>query len=163
MNVKKYPEADPHFYDKVRGACKNDLERGLIIILQWTGMHLSCLLSLTPEQMDKRGNIHWRRPKTGRPMKAAIPTGDQDLVRAWIDEHGSNRKKMRMTQYRIGWIGERAGFEDLSAMTFRVMKGCTLLDEGMPPHQVCHRLGCSLDTLMDHYAQLMDDRRTGRW
>jgi len=159
MNVKKFPEPDPQFFEKVRGACKNDLERGMVIILQWTGMHLSSLLSLTPGQMDKRGNLHWRRTKNSRQMRAAIPKGDQDLVRSWIAQYGSNRRKARMTQYRFSWIGERAGFDDLSPMTFRVMRGCVLLDDGMPPHEVCHILGCSLHTLMDHYAVLKADRR----
>lgn len=154
---KKFPEADPHFYEKVRGACKDDYERGMVLILQHTGMHLSCMMALTLSQLDDGGHLHWRRTKTHRPMRALIPEGDRDLVRKWI---ASPSKTDRYVQYKIAEIGSRAGFPGLSPMTFRTMRGCTLLDEGWQAHEVCHILGCKLSTLQDHYAVLKDDRRT---
>jgi hypothetical protein len=161
VNVKKFPEADPLFHQKVMGACQNDFERGLVIILRATGMHLSCLTSLTPKQMDMKGRISWHRPKTGRPMRATIPKGDRDLARDWIETFGGegSTRSDRWVQYVIKDIGARAGFPDLSPMSFRVQRGCDLLDEGEPPHRVAHLLGCKLSTLEEHYAVLRADRK----
>ncbi len=157
---KKFPEADPHFYEKVRGACKDDYERGMVFILQHTGMHLGNLVALTPDQLDRAGHIHWRRGKTGRPMRSLIPAGDQALIKSWIARWGHHSRTTRSIEYRIAEIGDRAGFPRLAPTTFRTQRGCTLLDEGWQPHEVCHILGCKLSTLMDHYAVLKDDRRT---
>jgi integrase len=156
---KKYPESDPDFYMKVRGACQNDFERGLVIILQHTGMHISCLMSLEPSQLDAKGDIYWNRVRTDRQMRARVPKGDLSLVEKWIKTWGSSKRSKRWARYVLKRIGKDAGFPDLSPMSFRMQKSATLLDENMQPHEVCHRLGCSLNVLMDSYAQLKDDRR----
>jgi len=159
MNTKKFPEADPAFYEKVRAAAVSDFQRGIVFILQHSGMHLECLLGLEPSQMDDKGDIHWHRTKTDRPMRARIPPEDRMTVRAWIERYGRNRKSPSGVQWALKQVGARAGFPDLSPMSFRTQRAVVLLDEGMQPHEVCHIMGCSLDVLMANYAQLKVDRR----
>ena len=156
---KKYPESDPLFFTKVRGACETAFQSGLVVILQATGMHISCLMSLTPSQMDEQGNIYWKRTKTDRQMRARIPEMDRPTARAWIGRFGNNSKTRRWANMSLKKVGIRAGFPGLSPMTFRTMRAVTLLDDGEPPHEVKHVLGCSLEVLMDNYAQLKADRR----
>lgn len=164
MNVKKYPPTDPHFAEKVRGACRNDFERGMVYILLASGMHVSNLVArhrgkpLDPVIMTYDGDLRWDRVKTYRPMKARVPHGDRDLVRWWLKKF-PRRRSERSIQYHIKEIGRRSGFPDLSPTSFRVWRACKLLDEGVPPHEVRHLIGCSMNVLMDNYAQLKDDRR----
>jgi site-specific recombinase XerD len=159
MNVKKFPEPDPVFYEKCRAAATSDFQRGIVFILQATGMHLACLLGLTPSQMDAKGDIHWKRTKNDRPMRARVPSADRMTVRAWIDRYGSNKKSESGVQWALKEVGARAGFPDLSPMTFRAQRAVVLLDEGMPPHEVAHIMGCSPEVLNANYAQLKSDRR----
>lgn len=156
---KKFPEPDPEFYMKVRKAAMNDYQRGIVFILQSTGMHLQCLVSLTPAQMNLRGDILWRRTKTARPMRARIPKMDRREVRDWIRNYGSNNRTGRWVQYNLKEVGLRAGFPDLSPMTFRTQRAVRLLDDGEPYHEVAHLMGCSPSVLMANYAQLKDDRK----
>lgn len=156
---KKFPEPDPDFYMKVRAASINDFQRGVVFILQATGMHLKCLVSLTIDQMDIKGDISWRRTKTERPMRARVPEGDRMTVRAWIEAYGSNKRTGRWVQYNLKEVGTRAGFPDLSPMTFRAQRAVRLLDEGEPYHEVAHLMGCSPHVLMANYAQLKEDRK----
>lgn len=159
MNVKKFPEADPEFYDKVRAAAVSDFQRGIVFILQHTGMHLACLLALTPKQFDDKGDIRWRRTKTGRQMRAKVPSGDRSTVKAWIERYGSGKKSSSGVQWALKQVGARAGFPDLSPMSFRVQRAVMLLDAGEPYHEVAHVMGCSPGVLMSNYAQLKADRR----
>lgn len=156
---KKFPEPDPEFYMKVRKAAMNDYQRGIVFILQATGMHLQCLVSLTPSQMNVRGDILWRRTKTARPMRARIPKMDRREVRDWIRNFGSNNRTGRWVQYNLKEVGLRAGFPDLSPMTFRTQRAVRLLDDGEPYHEVAHLMGCSPSVLMANYAQLKEDRK----
>jgi site-specific recombinase XerD len=164
MNVKKYPSSDPHFIEKVRGACRNDYERGMVFILEASGMHVSNLVGqhrgrrLEAPILNDEGDLRWRRVKNERPMSARVPKGDRTTVKWWLDRY-VHRRTERAIQYRLKEIGERAGFPDLSPNSFRVWRACRLLDEGMSPHKVKHLLGCSLEVLMENYAQLEDARR----
>ena len=159
MNVKKYPETDPQFYEKVRGACRNDYELGLVFILQHTGAHISCLVTTdSKKKMRLKGDyLYWRRPKNDKPMRSRIPKGDREIIVSWLRTIPGNRTE-RALQFKIKTIGDRAGFPDLSPMSFRVQYGCKRLDDGKPPHEVCHLLGCNLSTLMNNYAQLNEAR-----
>lgn len=164
MNVKKYPSTDPLFLEKIRGSCRDDFERGIVAILSSTGMHVANLVGqhrgrkLVPPYLTGEGDLRWRRVKTNVPMSARIPVGDRDLVSWWLDRYVHKRSE-RAVQYRLKEIGERAGFPDLSPMSFRVHYACKLLDEGMSPHKVKHQLGCSLEVLMGNYAKLEAARR----
>ena len=159
MNNKKYPDPDPDFYPKIRGVCRNDYERGMVYILQHTGMHISSLCDLQDGDIDLKGFIHWRRPKNDKPMRSLIPKGDIPGCEKWILMWGENRRSHRAIQYKIATIGERAGYPGLAAMSFRTQYACTLLDEGTPPHKVVFMMGCSLETLMNHYTQLEQARK----
>jgi integrase len=161
MNVKKYPESDPNFLNKIRGACRNDYERGMVYILQHTGCHVANLVATDKNRrliMNSRGDIRWRRVKNSKPLKAKVPTGDREIVEKWLSTYPGKRTT-RAIRYKIETIGKRAGFPEISPMTFRSQRACDLLDEGMSPHQVKHLIGTSLATLEGHYAQLKADRR----
>lgn len=159
MNVKKYPDPDPDFYMKIRGVARNDYERGMIFILQHTGMHVSNLVSLKDGDLDEQSFLSWRRVKNAKPMRARIPLGDHQISVLWIAKYGNNKRTTRAIQYKIAAIGERAGYPGLSPMSFRAQYAITMLDDGQPPHEVKHMLGCSLETLMNHYAQIQAARR----
>jgi len=162
MNVKKYPEPDPDFYMKIRGVCRNDYERGMVYILQHTGMHVSNLVGLQDLAIDDNGWLKWRRVKNKKPMRAMIPKGDIATCILWITAYGHHRRSTRAIQYKIKAIGERSGYPGLSPMSFRAQYAITMLDDGMQPHEVKHMLGCSLETLMNHYAQIQAARRVIR-
>lgn len=159
MNVKKFPEPDPDFYLKCRAAAISDFQRGIVFILQATGMHLACLMSLKPNQMNSTGDISWHRTKTSRPMRARVPMADRMTVRAWIGKYGSNKRDDSSVQKTLKKVGARAGFPDLSPMTFRAQRAVRLLDEGTHYHEVAHLMGCSPHVLMANYAQLKEDRK----
>lgn len=159
---KKFPEPDPNFYKKVRAHATTDFQRGIVFILQATGMHLACLLSLKPNQMNTNGHISWARTKTGRPMRAKVPKADRMTVRAWIGRYGSNKRSASGVQKALRQVGARAGFPDVSPMTFRAQRAVRLLDEGEPYHEVAHLMGCSPGVLMANYAQLKEDRKVDR-
>lgn len=144
---------------KIRGVARNDYERGMIFILQHTGMHVSNLVSLDRDDLNDQGWISWRRVKNRKPMRSLIPKGDIMACQIWISSYGRNRRTTRAIQYKIAAIGERAGYPGLSPMSFRAQYAITMLDDGQPPHEVKHMLGCSLDTLMNHYAQIQAARR----
>lgn len=164
MNVKKFPSTDPHFIEKVRGACRNDKEKGIVYILQASGMHVANLVGqyrgrrLGPVILTNEGDLRWKRVKTYKPMTARVPEEDREVVRWWLDRYHYKRSE-RWVQYTLREIGERVDIPDLSPNSFRVWRACNLLDEGMSPHKVKHLLGCSLDVLMENYAQLEAARR----
>lgn len=163
MNVKKFPNPDPNFYNKIRGAARTDYERGMVYILQHTGMHISNLVSLKEDNYENVGvrvsMITWRRVKNKKPMRAPIPKGDRDVCLRWIQKFGNNKRSTRAIQYKLKAIGDRAGIPGLSQMSFRAQFAVTMLDAGEPAHEVCHMLGCSKETLDNHYAQIKQARR----
>lgn len=166
MNVKKYPSTDPQFMQKVRGACNNDYERGIVFILSASGMHVSNLVALYRGQrlqkatITNEGDLRWRRVKNNKPMSARVPVGDRPVVEAWLSRYPYHRSE-RSIQYRLKDIGARAGFPDLSPMSFRVQRACDLLDLGMSRHEVKHLLGCSSEVIDHNYSILQDARRVG--
>jgi hypothetical protein len=67
MGYTKYPVLDDGFLLKMLGSCQDDEERGLVIILDLTGMHVSSLCSLESSNLLKQGNktyLPWVRLKT---------------------------------------------------------------------------------------------------
>lgn len=159
MNVKKYASTDPHFIEKVRGACQTDFERGMVYILQHTGMHVSNLVGsfrgrkLKAPVLTNEGDIRWRRVKNNKPMSARIPEEDREVVGMWLIKY-VHRRSERTIQYRLHDLGARVDIPDLSPNSFRVYYACKLLDDGKSPHKVKHLLGCSLEVLMENYAML---------
>ena len=51
MGCTKYPILNQGFTLKMPGACRNDEERGLITVLDLTGMHVSCVCSQGPKRI----------------------------------------------------------------------------------------------------------------
>ncbi len=77
MGCTKYPVLDDDFLLKTLGVCQDDEERGLVTILDLTGMHVSCLCSLSPEILIKQGNrtyLWWVRPKTNMTLQTLAQT-----------------------------------------------------------------------------------------
>ena len=156
--VTKYPVLDPNFPLAMIGACEDDVERGLVRILL-TGMHISNVVSLTEKNIIREGpNVYltWGRVKTGKQLRAWV-RGKNELadMRAFITR--KRRKTIRWYQRLVKIIGERAGYENISPMTFRHSRCVQLLKEhdyNVP--LVAQLMGCSQNVIIRNYAQLAD-------
>ncbi len=158
MGATKYAIEDKDFYLKMRGAASTLMERGTVIILELTGMHVSSLAALTPEVLRKEGDrhyIYWERPKKGKKLsvgtglRARVPRGDLSVVSEWLEACGG--KSTRWYGYVVQVVGERAGYEKISPNTIRHQRAVIEMDR-RGPRVAAHRIGTSYKTLEKHYA-----------
>lgn len=150
----KYGVTDRDFLIKMLGASKTAEERGMVLILYHTGMHISVLGSLTASNLKREGPrtyLRWVRPKNRRPIEILLPEDRIPDIMAFIKSPKASTRWMNKILYRIGGS---AGYDDISAMTFRHTKCINLIREGMPLPVVCQLMGCSLQVVMKAYAKL---------
>jgi hypothetical protein len=118
MGRTKKAVEDSDFYQKMLRCCTNDEQRGLVTILDMTGMRVSGLCGLTPSSLvyvDGKPGIQWREPQTGLLFKTQVDGRKLHNVECFL----RSRRKTRRHYYNlIRQIGARAGFEDVSPMTF---------------------------------------------
>jgi integrase len=159
MGATKYPITDPNFRLKVFGACQDQEERGLIAILDITGMHIKCVHELTEKNVIKQGSTHylrWQRAKTSKTLRFPIPKDRLDDILYFVNR--PRKKTVRWYFDLIKQIGDRAGYQDVSSMTFRHNRAIRALrEEGMDLFQVPHLLGCSLNVAARNYTVLKMD------
>lgn len=165
MGATKYPITDPDFRLKVYGACADADQRGLISILDVTGMHISCAVALTEKNIIKQGNtvyIRWQRAKTSKTLRFPVPKDRLDDILHFVKR--KRRKTVRAYFDEIKAIGKRAGYDDVSSMTFRHNRAIrALTEEGMDIYQVPHMLGCSLNVVARNYTvQQLDEQHRKR-
>ena len=159
MGCTKYPVLDEGFTLKMLGACRNDEERGLVTVLDLTGMHVSSICSLCPANLIKQGNrtyLRWIRPKTKKTLQALVPKEALPTVSAFL---GMRRKSRQHYHALVRDIGRRAGFEDVSPMTFRhnrCLRGLT--KEGYTIFEIPQVMGCTLDVAVRNYSKLREDQ-----
>jgi len=150
---------DADFLPKMLGSCKDEEERGLIRILDMTGMHVSSLCSLTSSSLIVRGDrryLTWIRPKTNKTLECLIP---KDFL---VETQGFLAHKRHSRQHYlrlVSEIGKRAGYEGISPMTFRHNRCIRSIKqhEGNP-FVVAQDMGCSVDVVFRNYSKLREDQ-----
>jgi len=146
--------ADDQFEDKMRSACTCLREIGLVTVLEITGMHRSCIREaiLTAEGDDHY--LEWiatKEQRKERDMKAWVPPQDLLNVRAWLLKYS---KKHPDTYWR--WLKEiaaRAGYPNVSPMTYRAQRIVRLIKAGVDPRDVATMTGATEQTIARHYTQ----------
>lgn len=153
----KYPVHDKDFYIKMRGACLDQEERGLVEILELSGMHVSSICKLKKDDLIRQGSkfiLQWIRPKTNLKMQAIVPKEYLEDIKYFLEK----RRKKRITYYyMIKKIGERAGYDNISPMTFRHQRCIRALrDENFSVFEVPHLMGCSLNVVVRNYSKIKE-------
>jgi integrase len=160
MGKIKYPVLDKDFILKMLGACLTDEQRAVIFILWLTGMHISSLMNLSKDSLKKMGDkyyLEWVRPKTKKTLRAEISKEYVPLVEKFL----SMKKKTRVHYWSIvKEIGKRAGYDDISPMTFRHTRCVRALmsiedgGEGYSLFEVPHLMGTTPDVVARNYSQI---------
>jgi len=159
MGCTKYPILDDDFLVKMLGSCANDEQRGMVTVLELTGMHVSSLCSLSPDSMIRQGSktyLRWVRPKTHKTLQALIPKESVGTVAAFLKVR---RKSRQYYHFLTNEIGEKAGYQDVSPMTFRhnrCLRGLT--KEGYSIWEIPQVMGCTLDVAARNYSKLREDQ-----
>ncbi|MCJ7817014.1 MAG: hypothetical protein MUP55_04115 [Candidatus Aenigmarchaeota archaeon] len=160
MGKIKYPILDKDFLLKMLLACIDDRQRALIYILWLTGMHISSMTRLTPQNLKVEGGktyLMWQRPKTQMTLRSEIP---KEYVRVVVPFLESKKASRQHYHTIIKGIGQRAGFDDVSPMTFRHTRCLRALrkpedgGEGYSVYEAPFVMGTTLDVAARNYAQL---------
>lgn len=154
----KYPVLDENFLPKMIDAAEDEVQRGMIYILYYTGMHGSSLRELTPDSIKKEGSrvyLEWRRPKTNKTLRAQIPFSKIAPIEVFLF---SKKKSLRWYNHLLKTIGERAGYDGVSTMTFRHTRAVTALREGYSIYEIPHLMGCTLEVAARNYTKLREDQ-----
>ncbi|MBI0584658.1 MAG: tyrosine-type recombinase/integrase [Methanomassiliicoccus sp.] len=159
MGCTKYPILDDDFVTLMLGSCYDNEDRGLVTILSLTGMHISSLCALGPGNLIKQGSkayLQWVRPKTNKTLQALIP---KDYAKDICEFLALRRKTRQHYHALVKKIGERAGYEDVSPMTFRHNRCLrALTKEGYSIFEVPQIMGCTLDVAVRNYSKLREDQ-----
>jgi len=173
MGATKFPVLDKDFTIKMLGVCKDDEERGLITVLDLTGMHVSVVSGLdyiaVSEKTKKKHHIfqapldssnllkqgdryiiRWKRPKTQKTLERYIPKDKVELITAFLN---MKKKSRRWYFTMVKSIGERAGYEGISPMTFRHNQCIKALESGSSIWEVPHIMGCTLNVAARNYSK----------
>lgn len=153
MGTTKYPILDKDFTIKMMGCCKDDEERGLITVLDLTGMHISAVCGLSPSNMIKQGSqvvLRWQRPKTQKTLERFIPKDSLDIISKFL---AMKRKSRRWYHELVKRIGHDAGYDGISPMTFRHNQCIKALDSGSTIWEIPHIMGCTLDVAVRNYSK----------
>lgn len=159
MGTTKYPVLDDSFLLKMLGACNNDEERALVTVLDLTGMHVSSLCSLEPSSIFRQGSktyLRWIRPKTNKTLQALVPKESIETIEKFLK---MRRKSRQYYHFLVRKIGLKAGYEDVSPMTFRhnrCLRGLT--KEGYSIFEIPQVMGCTLDVAVRNYSKLREDQ-----
>lgn len=169
----KYPIIDRDAFLKLLGACRDDEQRGLVRLLWHTGMHPICFCAPRDKRQEGRRQyiriskigagwwILWKRAKTGKELRMPVPKDDIESIRSFL----AMRPKSNV-HYNglLRQIGERAGYDEVSCLTFRhtlCVRALTPKDRGgleMSSAEVASLMGCTQEVLWRNYAQLRIDQ-----
>jgi site-specific recombinase XerD len=141
------------------GVCKNDEQRGLVTVLDLTGMHVSSVCSLGPANLIRRGSktyLTWVRPKTNKTLEALVPSDRIHTIENFLK---MRRKTRQFYHYLVKNIGISAGYDNISPMTFRHNLCVRTLtqSEDLSLFMVPQVMGCSLDVVVRNYSKLHED------
>lgn len=156
MSVQKYGVRDKMFYTKMRASAWNTESLSIAVIFELTGMHVWSMQRLTPESIHKEGGdrvLYWVRPKNYKTLNRLLPSNDVDLVKSGLEF----RRKSRTFYWDVVKnLGKRAGFDDISPMTYRHQRCVWLLWHGYSVWEVPHIMGCDLDIVMKNYTKMKE-------
>jgi integrase len=173
VGATKYPIIDRDVRLKMLGACNNDEQRGLVLLLYNTGMHPSCFCSPRSKagecrrdqvRVTKEGGkyyIAWTRAKNSKGLKLPIPRDDATPIKAFLAMRPKSNVHYNNLLKRIG---ERAGYDNVSCSTMRhtfCIRALTPVNEGglgLSFHEAAAIMGCTLEVLYRNYAQLRMDQ-----
>jgi integrase/recombinase XerD len=146
--------------NKIIDSCNDEFEKQTILILRYTGMHISVLCKADKSYV-KENYIQWYRPKTGKLVRIPI----HPKIKPFIKKYLSNRKYNYRQYYNriIREIGDRAGIKGLSPMTFRHTFGVSLLDQGYSLTQVQKMMGVTNLNVITRYTQYSDKQMEEKW
>jgi len=155
----KYPILDTAFLPKLIEQCTDDIERGLVYVLYYTGMHGSCLQEITEKSLIKEGPryyLEWSRPKTHKTMRCLVPLEKIATITAFLQ---AKKKTIQGYNFRIKRIGSKAGFDGISTMTFRHTRCIRALrDEGYGLYMVPHVMGCTPEVVARNYTKMTEEQ-----
>lgn len=152
--VTKFPILDDDFLLKMIGACRDQGERGIIRILDLSGMHVSSLRNVKVVTKGSRKYLSWVRPKTNRTMECLVPPDNLDDILGFLAHKPHSREQYRRI---VKEIGARAGYESISPMTFRhnrCIRSIKAHDHN--PFIVAQDMGCSVDVVFRNYSKLKE-------
>ena len=159
MGTTKYPVLDDDFTIKMLGSCLDDEQRGIITILDLTGMHVSSLCQIGPENLIRQGAktyLRWVRPKTKKTLTALVPKEKILTLQSFLE---LRRKSRQHYHFLVKSIGIKAGYQDVSPMTFRhnrCLRGLT--KEAYSIYEIPQVMGCTLDVAARNYSKLREDQ-----
>lgn len=157
MGSTKRPVSDDGFYLRMINACADREERGMVQILDLTGMNVSSLCSLSPKDLVREGDGHalyWMNPRTSKSYSIPIPDDQYQMI---FDFVNMRRKTRQQYHALVKKIGRKAGYQDISPITFRHNLCLRLLKEKCSFSEVQRITGCSLPFVMRTYIKLQDN------
>jgi len=150
-------------FQRILNSCENEFEKQTILILRYTGMHISVICDKENEYdiAFKGKYIHWYRPKTHNLVRIPI----HPIIKPFIKEYFENERAMYRNYYNrmITEIGKIAEIEGLSPMSFRHTFGVALLDEGYTMTQVQTMMGVTDLQVITRYTQYSDRQMEAKW
>lgn len=147
-------------FNKILKNCDNEFEKQTILILRYTGMHISVLCKLDKECI-KGKYIQWYRPKTGKLVRIPMHPKIKNIVKKFIESREYNYREYYWALVKN--IGKRSGFPELSPMTFRHTFGVSLLDQGYSMTQVQKMMGVTNLGVITRYTQYSDKQMEDIW
>ena len=147
------------FLPKMIEQCSDDQERGMVYILYYTGMHGSVLRNLSLDNLKVEGEstyLRWTRTKTNKRMEAPLPQNRLPIIRQFLI---GKKPGFRWMNILLKDIGERAGYEGVSTMTFRHTRTLRLIQEGVPLPMIAEVMGCTGDVITRNYAKLTETQK----
>jgi hypothetical protein len=163
MSKRKFPvlngdctDIDPLFLVRMLGACHDGYERGLVRILDLTGMHVSKLRTVKLVKQGDHEQLEWERTKTSTGLSRRVPKEAQDDVHAFLEHRPVSRQHYRDL---IVAISDRAGYEGVSPMTFRHNQTISSLKRHhYNPIVTAQDMGCDYQIVLRNYAKLSQEQ-----
>jgi hypothetical protein len=97
MGATKFPILDDDFFPRMIAACTNDEQRGLITILDLTGMHVPSVCKLGPVSMIRQGDksyLKWTRPKNKKTLQVAVPDRKVQIIEKFLKMRRKTRSSI---------------------------------------------------------------------
>ncbi|NLT37297.1 MAG: hypothetical protein GXX95_03950 [Methanomassiliicoccus sp.] len=157
MGATKYPVLDESFYPRMIASCTNDEQRGLITVLDLTGMHVSSVCKLGPDSMIRQGDkiyLKWVRPKNKKTLQSEVPPIKVHVIQNFLN---MRRKTREFYFILVKEIGRTAGYQDVSPMTFRHNRAIrALVTERYTIYELPQIMGCTLEVAVRNYAKVKE-------
>jgi len=170
MSVEKEPLRDDKQFDKILEVATrlSDNARKIVLLLRYTGMHISvlCKPKYELQEVKRNGDVYvvWKRTKKdGKEAHTEILKSkyiDFDIGEYAREVQGRKRKRSRQYFHAlVRRIGLKAGLSDLSPMTFRHTLGIDMIERGVPRDAVRNILNCS-ERVLRTYLKYSKGRET---